>query len=130
MSIDEAKINLDNLQIDKVLASYDGPMLFVNKDADGNYYLAYCCDVDEDEYVIAATSVRDLITMLENDKTVYSVFQKASNKWKVHSDSSVERVAKFNDLDLLKSVNGIPIWKFRTTFSGQDIRITSSIILL
>lgn len=101
MSIDEAKINLDNLQIDKVLASYDGPMLFVNKDADGNYYLAYCCDVDEDEYVIAATSVRDLITMLENDKTVYSVFQKSSNKWKVHSDSSVERVAKFNDLDLL-----------------------------
>ena len=101
MSIDEAKINLDNLQIDKVLASYDGPMLFVNKDADSNYYLAYCCDVDEDEYVVASTTVRDLIAMLENDKTIYSVFQESPNKWKVSSDGSVEKIAKFNDLDLL-----------------------------
>ncbi len=95
------EINLDALEIDKVLAYYDGPMLFVNKDPENHYFLAYCCDIELDEYVLAKTSIQNLIDMLKNEKTIYSVFQESLKKWKIKSDETIEKINEFDKLDLL-----------------------------
>ena len=101
MKNDKQLINLDNLIMDKVLAYYDGPMLFVNKDKEENYYLVYCCDVDEKEYIIAKTSVSELIDVLKNAKTISFVFKNAIMKWKVKGDQSIECLEAFDEMDLL-----------------------------
>lgn len=101
MKDDKQLINLDDLKMDKVLAYYDGPLLFVNKDKEENYYLVYCCDVDEKEYVIAKTSVSELIDVLKNVKSISFVFRNAIMKWKVKRDQSIECLENFDDMDIL-----------------------------
>ena len=92
--------SLKDLKVDKVLVYYDGPLLFVCKDDSDNFFLAYCCDLDLKEYVVAATSVDSLIELLENKKTMFATLQESSEKWKVKSDETTERVSDFDEIDL------------------------------
>ena len=101
MSVDKEYVfSLKDLKVDKVLVYYDGPLLFVCKDNHDKFFLAYCCDLDLKEYVVAATSVDCLIEMLENKKTMFATLQESSEKWKVKSDESTERVSDFEEIDL------------------------------
>ena len=101
MKDNEKQIDLDDLKMDKVLAYYDGPLLFVNKDTNENYYLVYCCDVDEKEYVIAQTTIYELIDVLTNVRTISAVFKSSQKKWKVNGDQSIVGLDTFDEMDLL-----------------------------
>ncbi|MBO6055365.1 MAG: hypothetical protein J6P84_00070 [Alphaproteobacteria bacterium] len=97
---DNETFNLNDLKTDKVLVYYDGPLLFVCKNHFGQYYIAYCCDVDLKEYVLAATTIRSLIDLLENRITMFCIFQESNEKWKVENSCARKIDGTFDELDL------------------------------
>lgn len=68
------------LFLEKVLISFNIPILFVCIDCEKNKYL--CLNIDEEtgESVIAATDNMHLLKMLENEVTMESVFRDANNQ--------------------------------------------------
>jgi len=74
--------------------------LFVCKNHLGQYYIAYCCDVDLKEYVIAATTIRSLIDLLENRITMFCIFQESNEKWKVENNCARKIDGPFDESDL------------------------------
>ena len=63
------------LYLEKVLVSFDIPILFVCVDYENRKYL--CLNIDEEtgKSVIAATDNKHIIAMLKNEKTMDSVFR-------------------------------------------------------
>ncbi len=97
---DNETFDLNDLKKDKVLVHYDGPLLFVCKNHLGQYYIAYCCDVDLKEYVIATTTIRSLIDLLENRTTMFCIFQESNEKWKVENNCARKIDGRFDESDL------------------------------
>ena len=98
--IADETFNLNDLKTDKVLVYYDGPLLFVCKNHFNQYYIAYCSDVDLKEYVLAATTIKSLIGLLENRITMFCVFQESKEKWKVVNGCAKKIDENFDELDL------------------------------
>lgn len=65
----------------QVLFFYEIPVLFVCNNDIGEFFLAYCADIDELQYSIAKVEKQSLIQMLDNEISMDSLFKKASKKW-------------------------------------------------
>ena len=67
------------LYLEKVIVFFDIPILFVCNDFENRNYL--CLNIDEEKgtTVIAETEIETLIAMLQDEKTMESVFREALN---------------------------------------------------
>ena len=52
------------------------------------------------EYVLAATTIRSLIDLLENRITMFCIFQESNEKWKVENSCARKIDGTFDELDL------------------------------
>jgi hypothetical protein len=68
---------LGQLYVEKVLVTFDVPILFVCVDYENRKYLCLNDSEDNDKYVVAETDNTQLIDMLRNKITMESVFRKS-----------------------------------------------------
>jgi len=100
-SIVVCKLGDKKLRSEEILVWYDGPLMEVLRDADGNYYLTYI-DVGVSA-VLAQVPKELLISVLKNEIPISDAFHKAIRKfeWDDGGACKYVEVEKFCDEDLL-----------------------------
>lgn len=95
------KLGDKELRSEEILVWYDGPLMEVLRDADGNYYLTYI-DVGVSA-VLAQIPKKLLISVLKNEIHISDAFHKAIRKfeWDDGGACKYVEVEKFCDEDLL-----------------------------
>ena len=68
------------LYMEKILVSFDVPVLFVCKDYENRKYLCLCVDESIGEYVIAELKINKLLDMINNKVTMEYTFRNCENK--------------------------------------------------
>lgn len=84
-------IDSNKLFLEKNLVDYNGvPVFFICKDSIGRYYIVLCIDIEEEKYLIAATTVHKLVELLRQKMTMRDLILKGENFWEVTAGDTLE----------------------------------------
>lgn len=92
-------INDKKLYSEKTLVYYDLPLMFVCHDDSNNKYLALCTDSEELTYIVATTSVENIIDMLEQKVSMDKVFIEGQRKWRIKAGEQEDFINPVTDFD-------------------------------
>lgn len=93
------------LFLEKILVSFDVPILFVCADYENRKYLCLNIDDETGESVIVATDNKRLIAMLKNEITMESVFRNSVDKKVIIAEYNFEKEKIYSHTENSKSIS-------------------------
>ncbi|MBQ3176743.1 MAG: hypothetical protein IJB52_02905 [Clostridia bacterium] len=79
------------LYIDEVFVDFNELPIYFSCISDDKYYLALCCEYDNQDYVLVESSVKEIIEMLTARITIRSTFTKKTKHWVVVAGEDITK---------------------------------------